>query len=229
MNEDTKTIVISRLEQILKEQDVNKSKLAKLTGVTPQAVNNWFNRGNISKESASIIANEYGYHLSWIIGISDDPKPSYQLEADDYHKHRIDYLDVRAAAGMVEFSNSDYPEIISSLWLSDDGMLELIGKKHSDGIYLINVPTDSMEPTIKKGDIVFIDTKINHYTGDGVYAFVVNGSLYIKRLQKLISGDYKMISDNKIYEPEIMNSDVYATAQFVGKFIRRWHIDVFDL
>ncbi|WP_258182900.1 hypothetical protein [Haemophilus haemolyticus] len=55
------------------------------------------------------------------------------------HKHRIDYYDVRAA-GLTGFENSDYPEIISSLYLTDEGMAQLVGKKSSGGICLVNVP-----------------------------------------------------------------------------------------
>lgn len=156
--------------------------------------------------------------------------PLAQNKQDDEHIYRIDYLDVRAAAGMIGFSNSDYPEVISSVFLSDEGLRELVGKANTNGIRLINVPTDSMEPTIRKGDIVLIDTEINHYNGDGIYAFSINGDLFIKRLQKMIGGGFRVISDNKDkYEPEEMNDSIYQTAVFVGKFIRRWRIDVMDL
>lgn len=163
--------------------------------------------------------------LKWFT-TSEYPIQEWQ---DIEHQHRIDYLDVRMAAGMRNFENKDYPEIIKSLWLSDDGMLELIGKRCSDGIYLVNVPTDSMEPTILKGDIVFIDTKINHYNGDGIYAFSVNGNLFVKRFQKLIKGGYKIISDNSKYDPEEMTDNEVDTTIFVGKFIRCWRIDKMDL
>lgn len=157
------------------------------------------------------------------------PEIAIQDTPDLEHQHRIDYLDVRMAAGMRNFENADYPEIIKSLWLSDDGMLELVGKRSSDGIYLVNVPTDSMEPTILKGDIVFIDTRINHYNGDGIYAFSINGNLFVKRFQKLVKGGYKIISDNTKYAPEEMTDNEVDTTMFVGKFIRCWRIDSVDL
>lgn len=163
--------------------------------------------------------------LKWFT-VSETP---IQDTPDLEHQNRIDYLDVRLAAGMRNFENADYPEIIKSLWLSDDGMLELIGKRSSDGIYLATVPTDSMEPTILKNDIVFIDTNINHYNGDGIYAFSKNGSLFIKRFQKLVKGGYKIISDNTRYAPEEMTDNEVDTTIFVGKFIRCWRIDKVNL
>ena len=85
-----------------------------------------------------------------------------QPEQAESHTHRIDYLDVRAAAGLTGFENSDYPEIVSSLFLSDEGLLQIIGRKSAAGIKIVNVPTDSMEPTIRKSDWVLLDTNIDY-------------------------------------------------------------------
>lgn len=250
-------IIKDRLQQILDEQRVTKTSLAKIANVTAQAVNNWFNNGKVSTDSARAIAEEFGYSVDWILGGSNtivkgnsklsnssittttnvhyagdntDQTNLVATKQDSKCRHRIDYLDVRAAAGMTGFINSDYPEIISSIYLSDEGVLELIGKKTVNGIYLINVPTDSMEPTIQKGAIVIIDTRINHYIGDGIYAFSIDDNLFIKRLQKLISGGYKVISDNKDkYDPEVMDDETLNKVRFVGKFIRCWNIETVDL
>ena len=148
---------------------------------------------------------------------------------DGRHKHRIDYLDVRAAAGLTGFENSDYPEVISSIYLTDEGMLQIIGKKNANGICIVNVPTDSMEPTIRKGDIVFIDTKINTYNGDGIYAFTIDGALFIKRVQKLVGGGYRLHSDNKDYDPQDITDEICQTAKFIGRFIRTVHIEAVNL
>lgn len=228
-----------RLDQIITEQKINKAKLGEVAGVSAQAVNNWYKKGKISVTSAKAIYQKYGYSIEWILG-GDESKASvnqndgltsdlFSNERDLLHKHRIDYYDVRAAAGLTGFENSDYPEIISSLYLTDEGMAQLVGKKSSDGICLVNVPTDSMEPTIRKGDIVFLDTKVNAYSGDGIYAFAIDGALFIKRIQKMIGGGYRMISDNEIYPPEQISDDVCENAKFIGRFIRTIHIEAVNL
>ena len=228
-----------RLDQIITEQKINKAKLGEVAGVSAQAVNNWYKKGKISVTSAKAIYQKYGYSIEWILG-GDESQASvnqnndltsdlFSNECDLLHKHRIDYYDVRAAAGLTGFENSDYPEIISSLYLTDEGMAQLVGKKSSDGICLVNVPTDSMEPTIRKGDIVFLDTKVNAYSGDGIYAFAIDGALFIKRIQKMIGGGYRMISDNEIYPPEQISDDVCENAKFIGRFIRTIHIEAVNL
>lgn len=232
-------IIRERLDQIITEQKINKAKLGEVAGVSAQAVNNWYKKGKISVSSAKAIYQKYGYSIEWILG-GDESQASvnqndgltsdlFSDERDLLHKHRIDYYDVRAAAGLTGFENSDYPEIISSLYLTDEGMAQLVGKKSSDGICLVNVPTDSMEPTIRKGDIVFLDTKVNAYSGDGIYAFAIDGALFIKRIQKMIGGGYRMISDNEIYPPEQISDDVCENAKFIGRFIRTIHIEAVNL
>ena len=164
-------IIRERLDQIITEQKINKAKLGEVAGVSAQAVNNWYKKGKISIASAKAIYQKYGYSIEWILG-GDESQASinqnndltsdlFSNECDLLHKHRIDYYDVRAAAGLTGFENSDYPEIVSSLFLSDEGLLQIIGRKSAAGIKIVNVPTDSMEPTIRKGDWVFLDTKIN--------------------------------------------------------------------
>nr|DAM72550.1 MAG TPA: Repressor protein CI [Caudoviricetes sp.] len=232
-------IIRERLDQIITEQKINKAKLGEVAGGSAQAGNNWYKKGKISIDSAKAIYQKYGYSIEWILG-GDESKASvnqnnnltsdlFSNERDLLHKHRIDYYDVRAAAGLTGFENSDYPEIISSLYLTDEGMAQLVGKKSSDGICLVNVPTDSMEPTIRKGDIVFLDTKVNAYSGDGIYAFAIDGALFIKRIQKMIGGGYRMISDNEIYPPEQISDDVCENAKFIGRFIRTIHIEAVNL
>ncbi len=45
-----------------------KADLARVAGVSPQSVNNWFTRGAIGKNSALKIADAYGVSVAWILG-----------------------------------------------------------------------------------------------------------------------------------------------------------------
>lgn len=189
----------------------------------------WLQTGN-----GRMIEEDLDSNLQTIQSSSDSGEQVNEILAqygeDKEHHYRIDYLDVRAAAGMTGFINSDYPEIINQIYLSEDGLRELVGRKNTNGICLINVPTDSMEPTIQKGDVILIDMNIKNYNGEGIYAFAIDDELYIKRLQKIPGQGIIAISDNKDkYEPFSITDKVYASTTFVGKFIRRWRIVVKDL
>lgn len=235
----TKQRISERLEFVIADSNLKTRKaLADLVGVKAQAVTNWIQRGQISQENARVINLKLGYPIDWLLGgdselpeISTALSPSELIDTqhDRRHKHRIDYLDVRAAAGLTGFENSDYPEIVSSLFLSDEGLLQIIGRKSAAGIKIVNVPTDSMEPTIRKSDWVLLDTNIDYYNGDGIYAFAIDDALFIKRIQKLVGGGYRLHSDNKDYDPQDITDEICQTAKFIGRFIKTIHIDVVSL
>ena len=235
----TKQRISERLEFVIADSNLKTRKaLADLVGVKAQAVTNWIQRGQISQENARVINLKLGYPIDWLLGgdselpeISTALSPSELIDTqhDGRHKHRIDYLDVRAAAGLTGFENSDYPEIVSSLFLSDEGLLQIIGRKSAAGIKIVNVPTDSMEPTIRKSDWVLLDTNIDYYNGDGIYAFAIDDALFIKRIQKLVGGGYRLHSDNKDYDPQDITDEICQTAKFIGRFIKTIHIDVVSL
>ncbi|MCR4287295.1 MAG: S24 family peptidase [Deltaproteobacteria bacterium] len=68
---------------------------------------------------------------------------------------------------------------------------------------LVRVSGDSMEPTLKSGDIVLVDHNRNYIDPQGgIYAVSIDDGIIIKRVQVLYpSGRFKVISDNSRYEP----------------------------
>ena len=227
-----------RINWAINQRQLERKDLAKKLRVSTMAIGDLINNKTKKPRNILELAEILGVDAKWLqsgegelpeISTALSPSELIDTQHDGRHKHRIDYLDVRAAAGLTGFENSDYPEVISSLYLTDEGMLQIIGKKNANGICIVNVPTDSMEPTIRKGDIVFIDTKINAYNGDGIYAFTIDGALFIKRVQKLVGGGYRLHSDNKDYDPQDITDDIYQTAKFIGRFIRTVHIETVNL
>ena len=226
-----------RIDWAMKQKRLERKDLAEALDVSTMAIGDLINNKTKKPRNLLELSEVLGVDIKWLqSGLGEPPEKLTALstelvttQSDGEHRHRIDYLDVRAAAGLTGFENSDYPEIISSLYLTDEGMLQLVGKKQANGICIVNVPTDSMEPTIRKGDIVFIDTKINTYNGDGIYAFTIDGALFIKRIQKLVGGGYRLHSDNKDYDPQDITDDIYQTAKFIGRFIRTVHVEAVNL
>lgn len=58
---------IERLKQLLELGNVKKADLSRIAEVTPQAVNNWFKTGLISKDSANKIATALEISLDWLL------------------------------------------------------------------------------------------------------------------------------------------------------------------
>ncbi|MCL9940261.1 helix-turn-helix domain-containing protein [Klebsiella aerogenes] len=59
---------VQRLNELMDLKGVTKADLARVAGVSPQSVNNWFARGTLGKNSALKIADAYGLSVAWVLG-----------------------------------------------------------------------------------------------------------------------------------------------------------------
>ncbi|MFQ1050809.1 XRE family transcriptional regulator [Avibacterium paragallinarum] len=224
----------SRLQQVLNDKGITQEKLANMINVSQNTISLIVKGATKKPRNILEIATALDVDPNWL-KTGDGQKETmverlpYLDEQDDEHKFRIDLLDAEAAANPAGIINSEYPDIIQSIWFSAEGLIEVVGRANADGIYLIKVPTDSMLPTIKPKDVVFIDTNINQYIGEGIYAFKLNGETYIKRLQRLPTGVIRALSDNKLYSDFDITDELFDTAEIIGKFIRVLPIEPVDL
>lgn len=71
--EELNNQLVSRLEEIT-QRGISKADMARIAGVTPQAVNGWFKKGVISKKSAIAIADAANVSVTWLLGeeVSED-------------------------------------------------------------------------------------------------------------------------------------------------------------
>ena len=71
--EELNNQLIARLEEIT-QRGISKADLARIAGVTPQAVNGWFKKGVISKKSAIALAEAANVSVTWLLGekVSED-------------------------------------------------------------------------------------------------------------------------------------------------------------
>ncbi|EPS6961199.1 helix-turn-helix domain-containing protein [Klebsiella aerogenes] len=65
--EEPNLVLVDRLTEI-NNRGVTKADMARIAGVTPQAVNGWFKKGVISKKSALAISDAMGVSISWLLG-----------------------------------------------------------------------------------------------------------------------------------------------------------------
>lgn len=66
--------------------------------------------------------------------------------------------------------------------VQQDWASQVLGARIPD-IRLMIPRGDSMAPTICSGDLVFVDTGVRHFDGEGIYVFDFMGGLLIKRLR----------------------------------------------
>lgn len=121
---------------------------------------------------------------------------------------RIAHYDVRAAMGNGQATH-DYPEMLKDIRVSPSHLREL-GVEFEEHFHLKVVTGwgQSMEPTIKHRDPLIVNINVREFVGDGIYLFVWDDLLYIKRLQVADEDHYEMISDNPRHKDRLIRRDM---------------------
>ncbi len=78
---------------------------------------------------------------------------------------------------------------------------------------------ESMQPTIRDGDLLLVDTTDQAVQGFGVYVVEVAGERLVKRVQRKVDGGLVLISDNPAYQADLLPPDVAANVVIVGRVI----------
>ncbi|HEJ8131027.1 helix-turn-helix domain-containing protein [Serratia sp. Lou2A] len=59
---------IRRLNELMTLKGISKAEMARIAGVSPQSVNNWFLRGTVGKNSALKLSEALGVSVAWLLG-----------------------------------------------------------------------------------------------------------------------------------------------------------------
>lgn len=77
----------------------------------------------------------------------------------------------------------------------------------------------SMEPTVRDGDILLVDTSEQIRLTEGIYVIDYGGESRCKRLMPLFDGGLKICSDNPDYPPEEVKAGQIDQVRVVGRVI----------
>ena len=211
-----------RIRQRLTSLNKTQAGLAKYCKVKPPSVSKWLNgttsilRGQNLLRAAEFLECDPDWLASgkgfWatksteklFINNVNSPYVVSMLGEDVLSGFAVNTSDIHANITYIEYTEDHYRHILAAL--------------DSAAIRLSNVKSDNMSGTLEQGDLVFIDITVSRYDGDGLYLFIVNNHLHLKRLQ-MTGNSLLVISDNKQYQNwEISLSDRGAFA-VVGKVL----------
>lgn len=180
-----------------------QAKAGEIAGVTDEQIARW--RDGLSKPNffgITRIARAAGLSVDWLATGEGSQTIAATITEAAGSAHTdlsfIERLDIEVSAGagsLVE--NEQYLDFIAiqTRWLRHKGI-------NPAAVRLLNVRGDSMEPTIRDGDVALVDTSISDIIDNAIYVLVVGNRLLIKRIHILVSGALRLISDNPIYPHE---------------------------
>lgn len=126
--------------------------------------------------------------------------------------------DVRASAGNGALTTADELEGGDFVAFRAD-WLHRIGVSPRQAEVLIAIG-DSMEPTIRDGDLLLIDRSFDRPKDNGIYVLVLGGMVLVKRIQTRRDGSVVLLSDNQRYENEVVPADELPDLKVEGRV--RW-------
>lgn len=208
-----------RLNLALSSRDMTVTSLAKEVGVTHTAMAKVANGDTLNPKYILEIADALNVSPEWLkTGKGNAPDFSANMEEEEEGKHqlRVEVMDVYASAGNGAFLTGDLVGDVCAIEFENDYFLQQFQRATGKGLAIINVKGDSMSPTLESGDLLYVDTTINCYQGDGLYVFSFNDALYVKRLQ-LAGRKILVLSDNKLYDKWEITGDEEAQFTIHGK------------
>lgn len=190
-----------------------KKEASELAGVSVEQLKRW-TRG-LSKPPFTGIAKlcaAQNISLDFIYtGLSpahvEHPKNTDTPIISDKDFALVPQLNIEASAGL-GITNGDHELVENHLafkksWLKQHNINPAFASA-------ITVTGDSMDPTIRNGDTLLIDTSISEIRDNGIYIVVVNGMTMVKRVHIKLSRSITLISDNKNYpDEEIVFDDTH--------------------
>lgn len=196
----------------------DRESFATLTGIASSTIGN-YERGDRVPDAAMIwrYREASGVSADWILGGDGDPaRVTLPTSPTSPDMIRLPvYSEVLASAGPGALPTSELADGIMALdrrFLRDQGAIP-------EQCAVIWARGDSMMPTIPDGSALVVDRSQVEIADGCIMVLNVAGSLLVKRVQRLISGEIRLVSDNRGYEPETLAPHMLDQVRVVGRVV----------
>ena len=200
------------------------ASLAAVLERTPAQISQWLNQSKDSKtgkprgmrpDSARYIEKRCGKDRGWM----DEPHP----KSDETGKSFVvlPSFDLKAAAGPGRYLEAQ--QRVGSVQVCQDIVKRILRNSGAAlaSLALVTVAGDSMEPTIRDGDIVVIDRSVQTIDRDGVYLFTFGQETFIKRIQRMPK-TLSVNSDNELYKSWEIKPNEATELHVHGRVLWGW-------
>ncbi len=124
--------------------------------------------------------------------------------------------DIEASAGGGRVIHSE--QVVEHLAFKTSWIRSGLGLNPSH-LVLISAVGDSMEPTIRAGDLPLSDRAVENIVDDALYSILINNVLLIKRIQRLFDASVLVKSDNPAYQTQTLSKTQAEDLQVIGRLV----------
>jgi phage repressor protein C with HTH and peptisase S24 domain len=216
-----------RLEELIDGESVHA--FGKRAGINDTSMRAYLRDTMPGLDKLVAIAEAGGVTLDWLArGIG--PKTSYvddlTVTAPDGNQAHfqlktsepkgfalIPRLDIQASAGNGRVALHEDPlEYLAfqSDWLRGRGINPSTAR-------ILTARGDSMEETIRDGDVLLVDASIDRVRDNSIYVVVYGEMVLVKRIHGRLNGSFQLISDNPRYPPEEVSAGEVDQLNIAGR------------
>lgn len=201
--------VADRINQKMTEHSLSQADLIRGTGAGRATVSGWVNgTNNPSAKHLNNLAKTLKTTTSWLLtGIADIGQNLQSVEVWDDNtpldEDEVEipfFKDFGFACGSGSISEAMANET-RKLRMAKSTLRNLTVEKNN--AIAATASGDSMSPTIKDGDTIYVDLGRKTIKDGKIFAVCIGGLFYCKRLYNLPFGGVRIVSDNSDEFPEI--------------------------
>lgn len=177
-----------RVQKLCKKNGITQRELSERMGYGARNLEIKIQRNSLPNvEELKKLSDIFNVSFDFLIDGLETAEKTVALKDDN--KFFVPVLNQKLSAGYGQYLQEE-PKII--------GYMEVPRylKQYGEKLGLLYVDGDSMEPTLRRGDLVLCDSC--GYSGEGLYAIMRDGDGYVKRVYK-DSGKFIIKSDNPLY------------------------------
>lgn len=214
-----------RIHAARREKGLTQEQLAEAVGKSRVAVAQWETAQTRPRHPTLVkIAKALNVSIEWLeSGVSPDGTSAPSLPPN---VHGIPNLDIHAGMGngglgyieVDEFTMRPLPDFTDGDWVFPPSVQTRIGKLR--GKFAFPVEGDSMEPTLKAGSFVFVDTTRSTPVVPGLYVVDTGDGRLVKRVELIAGTDQiSIMSDNPNYRNyEFHREEVHVFGRVIAVF-----------
>jgi phage repressor protein C with HTH and peptisase S24 domain len=211
--------IVDKLKDILSESTIQRKifdkDVAEALNIPQGTFASMKKRNSIPYEEILEFCAVKKISVNWLF--FDQAVDMLKEETDKFFQVRY-YADIRASAGGGAYGFDE--KIQESIRIDKKIMQNMVGLGNTD-LEAIHVHGESMEPTLQDTSIVFLDRTQTDISKDGIFIASTTTGLFIKRVRQRADGMVELISDNKLYTPELISpEEVTIVGKVVGNIER---------
>ncbi len=178
-----------RFEKALKDNNITASELSRNLGLASSVIYAWKMRNSVPRADIAVqVAKELNTTVEYLI----DGTETEIIDGKTKNTFLVPVLNQELSAGKGDILPEE--DFIQALV-----KLPAFLREYGENLAGLYVHGDSMEPTLKNGDLVICNS-LGWDNEEGLYAVRFNGNGYVKRIQ-VGAGKIIISSDNPKYKP----------------------------